>query len=440
MNTTNHLDTLVLSFLDRVHRAVGSTCYPLTDLVFHVQKQNQKASEADVLQAVRRLRLGEVVALSSRPIPLIALRSLLDTDMFIYNVLKATASFRLEPPPDVPSVSELLGALQADLGGGHVFPDAVWHLAFCTFCDPGAIVALDACRERCQVLRGIFGFLCSRRRCPVAFCENGTIEWHHPNNTNINNDNNNIIDDDDPARASSPSPSDALVMVMGAQAVTSHDLTRILLEIGSGTRLKLVLAGDTLAKDRRASVMDAVANSSLAKTVSLGSPDPNVERASGSGIHRLLLDMTLNRPCEWLRVEANGCYYKDLAYMEADTEALALSHAAEIGESTIVAASSRLAEDHDLRDWTLAETYDQLLNAADNAPSSLVLVFIGGNEEEEGPCLDSAVLQRLIAAGVQTLAIVSTPESFRRCITVREDEFQMFSCLKKLAGSSNQFC
>lgn len=448
----------ITALLKRLYGQYGHTCFPMEDVVRYVLQKFAKAKDTrqsltykNVCSTIFRMRAAGVLALSTKPVPLVALRSILDIDKFVYDALHLLYGVRWSSLS--PSNSVWAAIREYEVACGQPIQDLVKFAALSAFYDPGSLLIVDRHGHADQCFPGLVAHCCMRAGVPCVVL--GSMPRPLTDSVAA------YVTYSELSESKVSGRNDAFMLVlMDADCLTSLDLKNVLVCMSGTPKIVFVGAEDS-ERDQghgmgKGGVFADILDAPCAKTIRICSSGDSTD-ASGAlimrGISQFCADVAAGRCVEWVKeaylLSATG----DLAYCEVkDNEACLEAPAAlakELQLESAEAAVMVLTGDAKVRasfglvgsagsNSECARTLDYW--KAHKAPDVLILVVT----ESYPHSLDSAVAQAVSHMGITRLVLVATPISFAKLTRAGSDEEGLaacggfkYSCLRKLMRTSN---
>lgn len=450
------IEEAITSLLKRLYDQYGHTCFPMEDVVRNVLQSTCGERECtltykNICSTIFRMRAAGVLALSTKPVPLVALRSILDIDKFVYDALHLLYGVRWS------SLRSVWASISAyEDASGRTIHDLVKFATLSAFYDPGSLLIVDKHGHADQCFPGLVSYCCERSGVPCVVLGSMQRTLDGVCTTTY-------VTYSELEAVAVPRRNDTFMLVlMDADCMTSLDLKNVLVHL-SGTP-KIVFVGESEgsadggAGMGKGSVFSDVLDAPCAKTIRICGVGEHTD-ASGAqvmrGVQQFCSDVTAGRCVEWVKEAYLTTATGDLAYCEvADDDACLAAPSALAKELQLEAADAAvlvLADDDAAKEvavrsgqFALARSNAECTRFLDawktgKGPEALILVLT-----QSYPCaLDATVAHAISNLGISRLVLVATPASFAQ-LTQGSSEGGFaacggfkYSCLRKLMRTSN---
>lgn len=285
----------IINYLANAHKTQGNTCCALlevVDNVVHHASGPGPDTNTDmwvVRKAISKLRHEGKVVMSSRPIPLIALKHLMENDKFVYMALQHH------------SHSNLAYGRGCKISSYNA-PEAITHALLKVFREPGSVLAMYSEAQHMDYFRKVATEIAASNNNRVAIIERHnssyTMQYVEP-----------LIKKEAPL----------LAFVHDVDSMNTTELYQIIMQLPTND-VKLVFVVEDVCMSRDASFVADLCKSRMVGYIALDEKckEVSVSDADRYGMYAFIDDLRNSRPCTWLRntslVESHGP--EDLVYTE----------------------------------------------------------------------------------------------------------------------------
>ncbi len=316
----------ILDYLSDAHKLQGNTCCALVEVVDHVVRSSDniipEETHSDmwtIRKAISKLRHEGKIVISTRPIPLIALKHLMENDKFVYMTLQHYSMSNLAYGKGLLVSSEASGA-----------NEALQYALLKLFREPGPMVALycDTYANAYFRLTATKIALSNGNRVAVVKKQEHNafvVSYHHDHHDA----------DGEPQESRAP----LVVFVTDTEHMRTTDLYQIIIQLPTYD-VKMVFLVDNSCITNESSFIADLCKSRMIGHVALDTMCHvfTAEREARYGLFAFIDDLKNEKSCTWIRnIDLNGCEdAKDLFYTEVESDENVWDYASQEGKPMIV--------------------------------------------------------------------------------------------------------
>ena len=314
----------ILDYLANAHRSQGNTCCALVEVVDHVVRSHDNHIQCDmwaVRKAISKLRHEGKIVISTRPIPLIALKHLMENDKFVYMTLQHYSMSNLAYGKGL-----LVSAVASDAN------ETLQYALLKMFREPGPMVALHGDPNANAYFRLTATTIALSNGNRVA-----VVKRQEGNNAFVISY---LEEQQDHGQLRAP----LVVFMTDTDHMRTTDLYQIILQLPTYD-VKMVFLVDSSCMTNESSFITDLCKSRMIGHAALdhmcsmsAMSDATTEKDARYGLFAFIDDLKNEKSSTWIRnIDLNVCEdTKDLVYTEVESDDNIWDYASQEGKSTIV--------------------------------------------------------------------------------------------------------